>query len=87
MRTRVYGTLLKRRRSEGSVVNHYYLMRMIFRDRHCFEVRIRLIELKSVNAKKRRNKHNNNRLEKTIDFNRPLLARRKSERSSGDDLN
>jgi hypothetical protein len=72
--------LLKRKKRGGSVVSHYYLIRMIFKGRPSFGVQTKLPGRNSVNIKKSRKKNNNNRPGMTIDFNRPLHVRRRRER-------
>ena len=61
----------KRKRKEN-VINHLiYLIKMIYKNRHCFGVQTRLAELKNVCTYRRRRNVNNSKLERIIDFNRP----------------
>ena len=62
---------LRKRKRGGNVINHLvYLIKMIYKGRHCFGVQTRLTELKSVYVYRRRRNVNNSKLERIIDFNR-----------------
>ena len=53
---------LRKKKRKENVINHLiYLIKMIYKNRHCFEVQTRLIEFKNVYIYKRR---------RIIDFNR-----------------
>ena len=70
----------RKRKRGGNVVNHLvYLIKMIYKNRHCFGVQTRLAELKSACAYRRRRNVNNSKLGRIIDFNRPWHVNRKIE--------